>query len=45
VQRYSKQLGDGETKLAVLRDQQREARKRKQALEGELANLIDRLEF
>ena len=45
VQRYSRQLGDDETKLAALRDQQKELRKRRQALEAEVASLIDRLEF
>jgi hypothetical protein len=45
VQRYSKQLGEGETRLGGLRDRQREARKRKQAVEGEVQGLIDKLEF
>ena len=45
VQRYSRQLAEGETKLVGLRDQQRDARKRKQALESEVADLISKLEF
>ena len=45
VQRYAKQLSDGEGRLATLRDQQRDARKKKQGLEREAAGLIDKLEF
>jgi len=45
VQRYSRQLAEGEAKLAALRDQQRDARKKKQALEAEVADLIGKLEF
>ncbi len=45
VQRYSKQLADGETKLTALSDQQKDARKKKQALEAEVADLIGKLEF
>jgi len=45
VQRYSRQLAEGEVKVMTLRDQQRDARKRKQALQAEVADLIGRLEF
>jgi chromosome segregation ATPase len=45
VQRYARQLSDGEGRLATLGDQQRDARKKKQALEREVAGLIDKLEF
>ena len=45
VQRYAKQLSDGEGRLANLRDQQRDARKKKQTAEREVAALIDKLEF
>lgn len=45
VQRYAKQLSDGEGRLASLRDQQRDARKKKQGLEREVAGLVDKLEF
>jgi len=45
VQRYARQLSDGEGRLATLRDQQRDARKKKQGLERETANLIDKIDF
>ena len=45
VQRYAKQLSDGEGKLANLRDQQRDGRKKKQTAERDVAALIDKLEF
>ena len=45
VQRYAKQLSDGEGRLATMRDQQRDARKKKQTAEREVAALIDKLEF
>ena len=45
VQKYARQLSDGEGRLATLRDQQRDARKKKQGLEREAAGLIDKLEF
>jgi hypothetical protein len=45
VQRYARQLADGETKLDALRNQQRQARARNQSLEAEIAALIDKLEF
>ena len=45
VQRYARQLSDGEGRLATLRDQQRDARKKKQGLDREVAGLIDKLEF
>jgi chromosome segregation ATPase len=45
VQRYARQLSDGEGRLATLRDQQRDARKKKQSLEREVSTLIDNLEF
>ena len=45
VQRYARQLSDGEGRLATLRDQQRDARKKKQGLELEVVGLIGKLEF
>lgn len=45
VQRYAKQLSDGEGRLATLRDQQRDGRKKKQGLEREMAGLVNKLEF
>lgn len=45
VQRYAKQLSEGEVRLAGLRDAQRDARKKKQTVERDLAGLIDKLEF
>lgn len=45
VQRYSRQLGEGETKLAALREQEKVEQKRRQSVEAEVAGLIDRLEF
>jgi hypothetical protein len=45
VQRYARQLSDGEGRLATLRDQQRDARKKKQGFEREVSNLTDKLEF
>ena len=45
VQRYAKQLAGQEARLAALRDQQGEARKRKTSLEAELNKLIETLSF
>jgi chromosome segregation ATPase len=45
VQTYSRQLADQEARVAQLRDQQSEARKRKAALETELNKLLETLEF
>lgn len=45
VQKYAAQLADTETRIAALRDQASELRKKKMALEGELKALIDRLDF
>jgi chaperonin cofactor prefoldin len=45
VQKYARQLADQETKIASLRDQLSELRKKKAALESELNSLIDKMEF
>jgi chromosome segregation ATPase len=45
VRKYSADLAATETKLAALRDQQSEARKRVQTLDGELDALAEKLEF
>jgi hypothetical protein len=45
VQRYAKTLSDQEAKLAALRDQQSEARRKKTALDAELNRLIESLSF
>jgi chaperonin cofactor prefoldin len=45
VQKYSRQLSDQETRIATLRDQLSELRKKKAALESELNSLIDKMEF
>ena len=45
VQRYAKQLSDGEGRLANLRDQQRDAKKKRQAADRDVAGMVDRLEF
>ena len=45
VQRYAKQLSDGEGRLATLRDQQRDAKKKRQTADREASGLIDKLEF
>jgi hypothetical protein len=45
VQKYSRQLADQEARVALLRDQQSEARKRKAALETEVNKLLETLEF
>lgn len=45
VQRYSRELSDQEAKLSALRDQQSQLRKRRAALESEIAALIEKLEF
>jgi chaperonin cofactor prefoldin len=45
VQKYARQLSDQETRIASLRDQLSELRKKKAALESELNSLIDKMEF
>ncbi len=45
VQKYARQLSDQETRIASLRDQLGELRKKKAALESELNSLIDKMEF
>ena len=45
VQRYSRELADQEAKLTALRDQQAQQRKRRAALESEIAALIEKMEF
>ncbi|MGC9971653.1 MAG: DUF4139 domain-containing protein [Bryobacteraceae bacterium] len=45
VQKYARQLADQETKIASLRDQLSELRKKKAALESELNSLIEKMEF
>ena len=45
VQKYAAQLADTETKIAALRDQASELRRKKAALDAELKVLIERLDF
>jgi hypothetical protein len=45
VQNYARQLSAGETKLAGLRDNEGEQRRKKSGLEGELNGLMDRMQF
>lgn len=45
VQRYSRELSEQEARLSALRDQQSQLRKRRAALESEIAALIEKLEF
>jgi DNA repair exonuclease SbcCD ATPase subunit len=45
VQRYARQLGAEETRLATLRDQSSDLAKKKSALESELNALIEKIEF
>ncbi len=45
VQKYVKDLAEQENTIAQLRDKTAQLRKRKIALESELSNLIDKLEF
>ena len=45
VQNYARQLDAHEQQLAALRDRQAELQKKKSALEGELARLIEALAF
>ena len=45
VQEYARQLAANEIKLAGLRDQSFELRKKKSALESELNSMIEKMEF
>lgn len=45
VQRYSKQLVDGETQIATLRDRQNALRKQQTQLQSELNAMIEKLSF
>ncbi len=45
VQKYSRQLAAQESQIATMRDQTRDQRRKKQAVEKELAALIEKLEF
>lgn len=45
VQRYSRQLATQEAQIATMRDQIRDQRRKKQAMEKELMALLDKLEF
>lgn len=45
VQQYARQLASTEARLAALRDQQSDLRKKKTAQESELNSLLERLEF
>jgi len=45
VQQYARQLAAAESKLALLRDQQVELRRKKTALESELNSLVEKIEF
>lgn len=45
VQKYARQLADSESKLASLRDQASEGRRKKAALESALNSMIEKLEF
>ena len=45
VQRYARQLGTEETRMAALRDQASELGNRKSALESELNSLIEKMDF
>ena len=45
VQQYARQLAASEAKLAALRDQERQLRKQKTALDAELSSLLEKAEF
>ncbi|HEV8145576.1 MAG TPA: hypothetical protein VGP79_04315, partial [Bryobacteraceae bacterium] len=45
VQQYARQLAAAESKLAALRDQQVELRRKKTTLESELNSLVEKIEF
>jgi hypothetical protein len=45
VQKYAQELSARETRIAMLRDQTGELRRKKTALESELASLIEKMEF
>jgi chromosome segregation ATPase len=45
VQQYAGQLAANETKMAALRDQQGELKRKKTALESELSALMEKLDF
>jgi hypothetical protein len=45
VQQYAHQLGDIETKLAALRDQQSQLRKTRTTLESDLTSLMEKIDF
>jgi hypothetical protein len=45
VQNYARQLATGETKLAGLRDNESEQRRKKAALEAELDGLMNKMQF
>jgi chaperonin cofactor prefoldin len=45
VQKYARQLSDQETRIATLRDQIGELRKKKAVLESDLDSLIEKMEF
>ena len=45
VQNYARQLASAESKLAGLRDNESEQRRKKAGLEGELNSLMDRMQF
>lgn len=45
VQRYARDLSNSEGRLATLRDQQRDSRKKKDALDRDVSNLLDKLAF
>ncbi|HEY3740378.1 MAG TPA: DUF4139 domain-containing protein [Bryobacteraceae bacterium] len=45
VQRYARDLSNSEGRLATLRDQQRDSRKKKDVLEREVSTLLDKLAF
>ena len=45
VQRYSRELAEQEARLSSLRDQQSQLRKRRAALESEIAASIEKMEF
>jgi peptidoglycan hydrolase CwlO-like protein len=45
VQQYASQLAANETKMVALRDSQNELRRKKTALESELAAMMEKLDF
>jgi peptidoglycan hydrolase CwlO-like protein len=45
VQQYASQLAANETKMVALRDSQSELRRKKTALESELAAMMEKLDF